>query len=187
VVIVEPLAYFLARGVRILLQKGIGGHNKTGRAKTALHAAVCNPRLLQRMQVAGLAYPFDRQDFRILGNILDLPGTGADEFTFRTTVQAPQTPMPQPTLTRSGRSGGERPPGCPFQGPPRRSGPRHDVESDAIEFHDLPPQYYCFHMELYDTLNLSYSCSARSRLLAAVLAGVAAGAPVVLGDDVRLL
>src|ERR1700741_3389843 len=48
-------------GVRILIQKGFGGHEDPGRAITALRSTQIGERDLQRMKLAFRDQPFDRE------------------------------------------------------------------------------------------------------------------------------
>ena len=78
VVDAEPFAHFLAAGAGIRQQQTVGGDDEARSAEAALNAAVGNPRLLQGVQSAGCADPFDGEDAAVFGDATDLPGAGTD-------------------------------------------------------------------------------------------------------------
>ena len=70
--LLEPVSYFLSGRVIILFQKRIGRNDKAGHTEAALHGAVADPGLLQRVQMLRCADALDGGDLGIVLNSGDL-------------------------------------------------------------------------------------------------------------------
>ena len=80
VVLLEPVAHIVSRRRRVGVEQALGRDDEAGRAESALHAAVRDPRLLQRMKVRGSADALDGGDFGVLVDVLHLLAARADHF-----------------------------------------------------------------------------------------------------------
>ena len=81
VVLCEPVADVLPRGVRVLIEKGLGRYDEARGAEAALQSVEGDERLLQRMQMIGGADTLDSDHRVIVLDSADLLDAGADDLS----------------------------------------------------------------------------------------------------------
>ena len=77
VVFLEPVAHVFTAGLDVLVKQGLGRHDETGGAKTALRRAVLYPGMLQGMQIGRRTDAFKRGDGCIFSHTAHLDNAGA--------------------------------------------------------------------------------------------------------------
>ena len=93
----DAVADLLLRRARILGEQGRRGHEDARDAEAALRHAVPDEGVLERMQRAGPAEPLDGPH-RAAAHLHGQHQAARDGLPSRWTVQAPQSPVPQPSL-----------------------------------------------------------------------------------------
>jgi len=78
-VLLKPVTHLFARGAAVFEEQGIGGHDKSRGAKTALHRSEMHKGRLQGMEVGRCADALDGQYLAVLLDVANLGDTGAHE------------------------------------------------------------------------------------------------------------